>query len=140
MKLAWRYAVQADLNLLAEWNHQLIRDEGHRNQMTVGQLAERIRRWLEGEYKALIFSNDEPVAYALFKQEKESIYLRHLFVHRDQRRCGIGRQAFTILRREIWPSNIRLTVDVLCHNRAAIDFWRSVGYRDYSLTMEIMPP
>jgi len=30
-------------------------------------------------------------------------------------------------------------VDVLCGNTAGIDFWRSVGYRDYSLTMEIMP-
>jgi len=38
-KLAWRYASSADLGLLAEWNHQLIRDEGHRNPMTVEQLA-----------------------------------------------------------------------------------------------------
>lgn len=31
MKIACRSAFNADLGLLAEWNHQLIRDEGHRN-------------------------------------------------------------------------------------------------------------
>ena len=107
--------------------------------MTVEQLAERMKAWLLGEYQAAIFSDGEPVAYALFKKEDLSMYLRQLFVRRDRRRCGIGREAFRILRQEIWPSNARLTVDVLCKNADAIAFWRSVGYRDYSLTLEIMP-
>ncbi len=139
MKIAWRYALDADLGLLAEWNHKLIRDEGHRNPMTVAQLAERMKEWLQGEYQAVIFSDGQPVAYALFRNENRLIYLRQLFVRRDRRRCGIGREALTILRQEIWPSNIRLTVDVLCKNAEAIAFWRRVGYRDYSLTLEIMP-
>lgn len=139
MKLAWRCASDADLGLLAEWNHQLIRDEGHRNPMSVVQLAERLKGWLHSEYQAVIFSSDEPVAYALFKKEQELIYLRQLFVRRDRRRSGIGREAFGTLQREIWPSGLRLTVEVLCQNHSAIAFWRSCGYRDYSLTLEIMP-
>jgi len=138
-KLAWRYASSADLGLLAEWNHQLIRDEGHRNPMTVEQLAGRMAEWLRGEYQAVIFSDGKPVAYALFKKEERLIYLRQLFVHRDRRRCGIGREAFRILRQQIWLGDVRLTVDVLCRNPGAIAFWRSVGYQDYSLTLEIMP-
>lgn len=141
MNLSCRYASTADLNLLSEWNYQLIRDEGHRNAMTVDQLAERLRGWLQGEYQAVIFSDSayEPVAYVLYKQESSLIYLRQLFVRRDQRRLGIGRTAFEMVRREIWPKNVRLTVDVLTENAAAVAFWRSVGYKDYALTLEIMP-
>jgi GNAT superfamily N-acetyltransferase len=139
MKLAWHYASDADLGLIAEWNHQLIHDEGHRNPMTVQQLRERMRVWLQAEYQAVIFSDGEPAAYALFKKEADLIYLRQLFVRKDLRRCGVGRQAFAILRQEIWPQNVRLTVEVLCQNAGAVAFWRSVGYRDYSLTLEIMP-
>jgi GNAT superfamily N-acetyltransferase len=139
MKLAWRNASDDDLPLLAEWNHQLIRDEGHRNPMNVAELAERMKKWLRGEYRAIVFSEADPVAYALFKQDDALIYLRQLFVRQDRRRAGIGRSAVEILRREIWPSNVRLTVDVLCQNRGGVAFWRSVGYRDYSLTLEIAP-
>jgi GNAT superfamily N-acetyltransferase len=139
MKLAWRNALDDDLALLAKWNHQLIRDEGHRNPMNVAELAERMRKWLRGEYRAVVFSEAEPVAYALFKQDDALIYLRQLFVRRDRRRTGIGRSVVEILRRELWPSDARLTVEVLCQNHGGVAFWRSVGYRDYSLTLEITP-
>src|ERR1043165_5322147 len=99
MKLSWHEASDSDLGLLAEWNHQLIRDEGHRNPMTVAELADRMRKWLEVEDRAVIFSDKEPVAYALFKKEDALIYLRQLFVRRDRGRAGIGRRAMEILRR-----------------------------------------
>jgi GNAT superfamily N-acetyltransferase len=102
MKLSWRDASDSDLGLVAGWNHQLIRDEGHRNPMTVDQLAQ-------------------------------------FFVRRDRRRSGIGRAAFAILREQVWPRGVRLTVDVLCRNHGGIAFWCSVGYRDYCLTLEITP-
>jgi len=139
MKLTWREASGTDLGLLAEWNHQLTRDEGHRNPMTVEELTARMQKWLAGEYRAVIFSDAEPVAYALFKTEKESIYLRQLFVRRDRRSAGIGRAAISILREQIWGHETRLTVDVLSVNPRAIAFYRSVGYRDYCLAMEIEP-
>ena len=140
MNLIWRPATNADLDLLAEWNHQLIEDEGHRNPMTVQQLAERMKGWLQGEYRAVIFEGEnESVAYALYRTEESLIYLRQLFVRRDRRREGIGRAAMTLLRNEIWPRDRRLTVEVLCANQAAVAFWRGVGYQDYSLMLEIMP-
>jgi predicted acetyltransferase len=79
------------------------------------------------------------VAYALYCEQPEEVYLRQLFVVRGRRRQGIGRQAVEILRSQIWPKNRRLTVGVLVGNTAAVAFWRSVGYRDYSLTLEILP-
>ena len=47
--------------------------------------------------------------------------------------------AMEILRTQIWPKNKRLTVSVLVHNTTATAFWRTVGYQDYCLTLEIMP-
>lgn len=34
---------------------QLIQDEGHRNRMTVAELEQRMRGWIAGEYRAVIF-------------------------------------------------------------------------------------
>jgi GNAT superfamily N-acetyltransferase len=138
--MEYRFATDRDLDLLAEWNHQLIRDEGHRNRMTVPELQERMRGWLGGEYKAVIFASaGESVAYALYKESATEVYLRQLFVRRDRRRQGIGREAVAILRDRLWPRHKRLTVEVLTANGPAVAFWRSVGYKDYCLTLEIMP-
>ena len=135
-----RFGTESDLDLLAEWNHQLIRDEGHRNSMSICQLRERMKMLLEGEYKAVIFDiSSEPVAYALYKRDGQEIFLRQLFVKRRHRRQGIGKQAVGILRKRIWPLDKRLTVEVLTANEPAVAFWRSVGYADYCLTLEIMP-
>lgn len=140
MNLTWHEASDSDIGLLSDWNHQLIRDERHRNPMTIEQLAERMRNWLKrGEYRAVLFSTDEPVCHAVFRTDAELIHLRQFFVRRDRRRTGVGRAAMSILREQIWPRDVRLTVDVLCHNQGGIAFWRSVGYQDYNLTLEIMP-
>jgi len=129
-----------DCALLAELNHQLIRDEGHRNPMTVPELEERMRGWLANEYRAVLYEDaGKVVAYALFREDPQEIYLRQLFVIRDRRREGLGRRAVEILRAEVWPKNKRLTVEVLVANKASMAFWRAVGYMDYSLTLEVLP-
>src|SRR6266542_5931397 len=92
--IRFRSATFDDCPMLAELNHQLIRDEGHRNPMTVSQLEQRIREFLAGEYRAVIYeAGDEVVAYALFREQAEEVYLRQLFVVRHRRRQGIGRRA-----------------------------------------------
>ncbi len=96
--------------------------------------------WLASEYSAVLFEDQgEVVAYALYRELAEEIYLRHLFVVRPRRRQGVGREAMQILRTQVWPKNKRLTVEALAQNTPAIAFWRAVGYRDYSLKLEIMP-
>jgi hypothetical protein len=138
--MTFRKATSDDCALLADLNHQLIRDEGHRNRMTVPELEQRMRGWLASEYAAVIFEDGKDVlAYALYREQPEEIYLRQLFVGRNRRRQGIGRQAFGILRSKVWPANKRLTVDVLVQNAAAVAFWRAVGCKDYCLTLEILP-
>ena len=139
-EISYRAARLEDCPILAELNHQLIRDEGHRNPMTVPQLEQRMRDFLAGEYRAEIYEDSgEVVAYALFREQAEEIYLRQLFVVRHRRRQGIGRQAVEILRSKVWPKTKRLTVEVLVSNQSAVAFWRAVGYTDHCLTLEIMP-
>jgi GNAT superfamily N-acetyltransferase len=136
----FRRATLDDCPLLAQLNHQLIQDEGHRNPMTAPELEHRLRGWLQSEYTAILFEHDaQTVAYALYREQPREIYLRQLFVARNRRRQGIGRRAIEILRTQIWPATKRLTVDVLAHNSPAVAFWRSVGYADYCLTLEILP-
>lgn len=136
----YRRAIPNDLPLLAELNHQLIRDEGHHNPMTVAQLQERMQGWLNDDYTAIVFEDhSEVVAYALFREQPDELYLRHLFVVRHRRRKNIGRRAMRLLFAEVWPPNKRLTVSVLTTNTAAVAFWRAIGYSDYCLTLEMLP-
>ena len=138
--MEYRFATTSDLDRLAEWNQQLIRDEGHRNAMTLPELRERMRGWISGEYKAVVFGPEaDPVAYALYRENATEVYLRQLFVRRDRRSKGIGAAAMDVLRNQLWPRHKRLTVEVLTDNVQAVRFWRSIGYKDYCLTLEIMP-
>ena len=142
MSLTWRNApVTADGPLLAAWNPRRIRDEGHRNPMTLPELARRMQGWLEAEYRAVVFVEaGEAVGYALYRPEADAIHLRQFFLRAESRQRGFGRAGVALLRREVWPPDARVTVDVLCHNAPGIAFWRAVGFRDYSLTLEIVPP
>jgi ribosomal protein S18 acetylase RimI-like enzyme len=138
--MKWRLATKRDCKILAEMNHQLIADEGHRNPMSVTELEGRMRNWLEEDYEVILFEDrGEAAAYALYRIQTGEVYLRHFFVVRHRRRQGLGRLAMGMLLNDIWPKAQRLTVSVLTHNEAAVKFWRSLGYRDYCLTME-MPP
>jgi ribosomal protein S18 acetylase RimI-like enzyme len=136
----YRRATVEDAQILGELNHLLIQDEGHRNPMKVSELVNRMRSWLKTEYQASIFEdNSGVVAYALYREEKDHIYLRQFFVARQKRRGGIGRECVNILFSQIWPKDKRITLNVLCQNHGAIAFWRAVGFTDYCLTLEIYP-
>lgn len=118
-------------------NALLIRDEGHRNPMTVAQLQERMANWLKGEYQAVVFEAEaQPIGYAPYRFEPEHVYLRQLFVLLEHRRRGIARAALGWLRRNAWSEHLRVRIDVLVANRSGIEFWRSVGFSEYCLTME----
>jgi len=138
--MKFRPATVNDCPLLAELNHQLIRDEGHRNPMTVPELEQRMRGWLANGYQTVIYEDaGEIVAYALYSEQSQYIHLRHLFVVRHRRRQGIGLKVVKSLRSQIWPQGKRLTVDVLVANERGVAFWRAAGYKDYCITLEILP-
>ena len=140
--MEYRFATEEDLPLLARMNRQLTEDEGHRNRFhPEAWFEERMRAFLAGSYRAALFEKDgQTIAYALYTGQTEhadTIYLRQIFVDRACRRKGVGREAIRILREKIWPGEKRITVGVLSGNQAAIDFYRAIGFRLYSIEMEI---
>ncbi len=42
-------ALNNDLDLLAKMNHELIQDEGHKNNMGIDQLKTRMENWIKHE-------------------------------------------------------------------------------------------
>ena len=139
-ELTYRRATEPDLALLADLNAQLLEDERARTALSRLELEQRLRDLLAGEYQAIFFSHGgRVVAYALFCDYSDRIYLRHFFVVRDARRQGIGRQAIAILRQHIWPRERRLTVEALYDNAPAIAFWQAVGFLPYTVAFEILP-
>jgi len=134
--MTYRFATEHDAPLLAKLNHQLIQDEGHRNPMNVPELTERMGMWLTSGYKAVIFEENSVVAYALYRNVSDGIYLRQFFVPRKLRRKGYGAEAMRLLLKEIFSKGIRITLDVLAHNEGAHEFWKSLGFSDYFVRMK----
>ncbi len=129
--------LEFDLENLAEMNHSLISDEGHRNTMSVPQLRERMEAWLGAEYEAqIIIVDGNIIGYCLWRESPEYIYIRQLFIKPDFRRKGFGRNAIRWLRKNKWNNNLTVRIEVLIGNEPGIEFWRGMGFKDYCITME----
>ncbi len=132
----YRTAGDDDLALLAELNLQLIRDEQHSNPMSVAELERRMRAWLVRAYSAVLFlSEGTVVGYALYRTDNTGIFLRQFLIRRDERRKGFGRAAMELLFRRVWPAGATVTLEALCANQTAIDFWRAMEFDVYALTL-----
>lgn len=75
----------SDVPCLALMNQRLIQDEGSRNPMTLSHLEDRMRGWLEGDWKAdLVMTEGKVVGYLLYCYRTDEyfpnlpeVYLRH---------------------------------------------------------------
>jgi GNAT superfamily N-acetyltransferase len=135
--MEYRSATIDDAAVLAEMNQLLIRDERHRNPMTLDELTERMSGWLQGEYQAIVFQlSPEIVGYALFRIDPDWVYLRHFFVQPQFRRRGFGRDAMNWLIANAWENQRRIRVEVLRENLVGIQFWQSLEFAEYCITLE----
>lgn len=138
----YRRATLSDLPILVRMNRQLVEDEQHRHRFkSDAWFIERMRGFLEGGYTGVLFELDGAVvAYALYTDHpdhSDTIYLRQIFVDRCHRRKGVGKEAMRILMEEIWPKEKRLTLEVLVENRAALAFYKALGFKEYSIELEM---
>lgn len=141
--LRYRFAGARDAQLLARLNLLLVEDGADFGSPDPGFFQRRMQRWLgDGHNRAVLFEDERGrlQAYAVYKEDAAEIYLRQFLVLRAARRRGVGREAYTLLRTRIWNADKRLTLEVLSANRAAYRFWRSLGYRDCAVTLEIPSP
>lgn len=138
MPIDYRYARAADAPLLAELNLQLIEDEGSRTRLSVPELTDRMRAWLESGYRAAIFHDADQIAgYAMWRLDGDDLYLRHFFVQRPMRRRGIGRECFELIFTHILAGR-RIVLEVLTTNPGGLGFWKSLGFTEYAVTLEKM--
>ncbi len=138
-RLQLRSWEEADLDLLAHMNRELIEDERHPNPMTPPELRDRFLRFAAEGWTADLFLFDgEVVGYALHRREPpdaarpgSQVHLCQFFVARDRRRQGIGRRALAALVRERWQPGERIVLDVLEANPGGKAFWIRAGFDPY---------
>jgi GNAT superfamily N-acetyltransferase len=144
MSLTLRLITPQDISTLAQMNKRLIEDEGSSNPMTLPQLETRLRSWLSSEWRGVLFlEQDKTVGYAIYRLQRqefdnrETVYIRHYFIERDVRRKGYGREGLAKLRAEIFPRNVTVYLEVLTQNARGRNFWKSLGFTEYSVTMRL---
>lgn len=123
-----------DAEKLAELNKQLIEDEKSDNKMSLCELQDRMKSFLETDYTAYLFMEDNRIiGYALVNTRAEPLYLRQFFIARNFRRNHKGRRAFELLLDELKTDKIDL--EVLSWNEAGLKFWQSCGFAERSRYM-----
>ncbi len=133
-----RAADREELELLARLNRELVEAEGARNELDLSGLRTRMRQFLDAGMRALIIElGSEPVGYLLFRYEADAVFVRHLLVREQYRGRGIGSRVFRDLLNGSWSGAPFVRLDVLADNATAVEFWRSQGFRPYSLRMEL---
>ena len=145
MDLTIRPATAADVQLLAEMNRQLCDDERSRNNMTVAALAVRMEKWLNENWKAVLFEQKSKlVGYSVFQigsdyydPSTSEVHLRQFFIVRECRSQGVGRRAFDMLKATVFPPGSQVHLDVLTTNPSGQRFWEAVGFQQYSTAMRL---
>lgn len=137
MSVTYRLANTDDVIFLAPLNAQLIREEGRRDAMTEPELEKRMEEWLESDHQAVVFESGlDIVGYALYRFETESVFLKHLFVSSEYQQEDIAQNALDWMKSTVWKDKERIRIEVLAANKKAIEFWKTVGFEDYCLSME----
>ena len=124
----------ADIPILAKLNKQLIDDEKNNNSMSINELENRMREFLETEYSAYFFiQNSQIIGYALLKNTTEPVYLRQFLIDREYREQHYGKQAFQML---IQHLNLnKIDIEVLPWNQTGYLFWKNCGFKELNIAM-----
>ena len=127
-----------DCYQLAEMNQRLIEDEKSHNPMTIEELQNRMKDFLDGEYSAYFFMEENDIiGYALVRHASTPLYLRQFFINREYRQKHHGKQAFQELMAYLKVETI--DIDVLPWNHTGISFWKNCGFEETYISMRYQP-
>lgn len=112
--------------------------------MTLAQLEQRMRGWIENGATALIIEAENEIAgYLLYRERKDEyfpdrteIYLRQMYIVPELRGRSIGSDAVNLFVEEHLPSGARVLLEVLETNPRARRFWERAGFTPYSVAMQ----
>ena len=125
-----------DVDRLAELNKQLIEDEKSDNKMNVQELRSRMEMFLQTDYSAYFFlENNEVVGYALVNEHSKPVYLRQFLIERKYRRNHLGSKAVELLINELAVSE--MDIEVLSWNETGLKFWENCGFVERSRYMRL---
>jgi 8-oxo-dGTP pyrophosphatase MutT (NUDIX family) len=137
-KLTHAPAGEESLPLLAEFNRQLLKDQGLRREVTVAELENRLRELIAGDFQAVLFYwKNDPVGYCLYRLHPRYAHIRHIHLQPDIRRHVDLSEAFSLLRREELQDFAMIRIDVPEADRDSITLWESQGFRPRSLRLEL---
>ena len=135
-ELILRICTDEDLQLLATFNKELIEDEQHDNKMNIEQLKERMRMFINTDYTAYKFEeNNQVLGYALVNHTKQPYYLRQFYICREVRRNGYEKKAFMKLLETLDTNYI--DIEVMNWNTIGYSFWKSLGFKERSIYMRL---
>jgi ribosomal protein S18 acetylase RimI-like enzyme len=122
---------------LALLNAELIQDEGHSNTMSLPELEQRMIHWLDsGEYGChAVLHRNLPVSYCIWREEPSNVYIRQVFTLRNYRGRGLATKLINAVQNGVANSKpVRL--EVLANNKAAMKFYKKLGFELYSHTFQ----
>lgn len=123
-----------DVSELAVLNKQLIDDEKSNNVMNINELESRMKRFLETDYSAYFFIEDNQIiGYALIRNTSNPVYLRQFLIDRNYRKHHYGTQAFQLLLQYLDVKEIDL--EVLPWNKSGLAFWKQCGFNETCIAM-----
>ena len=116
-----------DCEYLADLNKELIHAEGSDNPMTIKEVEQRMKDFLQTFYEAYFFiERDRVVGYALIKMDCEPLYLRQFLIIQEYRRRHYGEQAFQMLLSCLKTDSV--DIEVLSNNDQGVKFWEKMGF------------
>ena len=125
-----------DVDRLAKLNKQLIEDEKSDNKMDLNELKSRMKSFLQTDYSAFFFLEDnEVIGYALVNEHSNPIYLRQFLIERKYRRNHLGSRAIELLIEELAVTEI--DIEVLSWNENGLKFWEKCGFVERSRYMRL---
>jgi ribosomal protein S18 acetylase RimI-like enzyme len=124
------------LEILTQMNIQLREDEQIDNIMSEKDVRDRMEGFLNGlVYKAILFiNNDKAIGYCLIDFTKKPLYLRQIFINREERSSGLGKM---FLRMVMDNYDIKeIDVEVMVWNEKAINFYTNFGFKKRFIGMK----
>ena len=117
------------LEILTQMNIQLREDEQIDNTMSEKEVKDRMKGFISGDiYKAILFITKKQIqGYCLIDFTKKPLYLRQLFLNREERNTGLGKMYLGLV---LEKYNIKeIDIEVIVWNENAINFYENFGFR-----------
>jgi len=138
--MEYRQATCDDVPYLARMDIQRRRDEGASPIPALPVAEQRMNELLDSGCEAVVFGRgNADFGYVLYRRESASVRVLEFFVKGRRRHQGVGRTAFQWLAEHVWDKADRICLDIRKDNSAALTFWESLGFEQYSVGLQLSP-